>query len=76
MLIKGRVALETIVDRLTGETVIKGGDLISEEVAVRIQEMGYKKIRVRSPLTCETPLGICQIALPLSQDLVIGAELS
>jgi DNA-directed RNA polymerase subunit beta' len=78
VLIKGRVALETIVDRLTGETVIKGGDLISEEVAVRIQEMGYKKIRVRSPLTCETPLGICAscYGMDLSTGLMVERGLA
>jgi DNA-directed RNA polymerase subunit beta' len=55
----GRVALETIVDKKAGEVVVAGGDMISEEAAIRIQELGYDKIRVRSPLTCETPLGLC-----------------
>ncbi len=57
--IKGRVVLETIVNKKTGETVVAGNEMITEEVAGRIQDLGYKKIRIRSPLTCETPLGMC-----------------
>jgi len=57
--IKGRVALETVVDRKSGEVVVEGGEIISEESAERIQTLGYDRIRVRSPLTCETPLGLC-----------------
>jgi DNA-directed RNA polymerase subunit beta' len=58
-LIKGRVALETIVDKKEGEVVVAGGEIISDDAGERIQDLGYDKIRVRSPLTCETPLGLC-----------------
>jgi DNA-directed RNA polymerase subunit beta' len=57
--ITGRVARDTIVDVVTDEEVVKENEVITEEVARRIEGMGYEKIRVRSALTCEAPLGLC-----------------
>jgi DNA-directed RNA polymerase subunit beta' len=57
--ITGRVARDTIVDVITDEVVVKENEVITEEIARRIESMGYEKIRVRSPLTCEAPLGVC-----------------
>ena len=33
--------------------------VITKEVAAEIEELGVDKIRVRSPLTCESPRGVC-----------------
>ena len=33
--------------------------MITAPIAKRIEEMGISRIKVRSPLTCEAPLGIC-----------------
>jgi DNA-directed RNA polymerase subunit beta' len=57
--IRGRVARDTIVDHLTDEVVVRDGELITEEIAARIEALGHEKIRVRSPLTCEASLGVC-----------------
>lgn len=57
--ILGRVARDTIVDIVTDEVVVKENELITEEVAKKIEDLGYEKVRVRSPLTCEAPLGVC-----------------
>jgi len=57
--ITGRVARDTIVDVITDEVVVKENEVISPETARRIESMGYEKIRVRSPLTCDAPLGVC-----------------
>ncbi len=57
--IRGRVARSPIVDVVTDEVVVKEGDLITEDVARKIESLGYEKIRVRSPLTCEASLGVC-----------------
>jgi DNA-directed RNA polymerase subunit beta' len=57
--VTGRVARDTIVDVVTDEEVVRENEVITEEVARRIETMGYEKIRVRSSLTCEAPLGIC-----------------
>ncbi len=55
----GRVACDNIVDILTGELVVGKGQLIDRPAALRIQELDLGKIRVRSPLTCESTHGIC-----------------
>jgi DNA-directed RNA polymerase subunit beta' len=57
--ITGRMARDTIVDVITDEVVVKENEIITPEIAQRIEDMGYEKIRVRSPLTCEAPLGLC-----------------
>ena len=57
--ITGRVARDSIVDVVTDEVVVKENDLITAEIAEKIEKLGYEKVRVRSPLTCESPLGCC-----------------
>ncbi|MBL9085687.1 MAG: DNA-directed RNA polymerase subunit beta' [Planctomycetia bacterium] len=57
--IKGRVARDTIIDVVTDEVIVRENDLITDEVARRIEDMGYEKVRVRSPLTCEAEQGVC-----------------
>ncbi|MHC4092950.1 MAG: DNA-directed RNA polymerase subunit beta', partial [Planctomycetota bacterium] len=55
----GRVARDTIRDPRTDELIVAENEVISSETATKIEDLGLDKIRVRSPLTCETPLGIC-----------------
>jgi len=57
--IKGRTARDTIIDVVTDEVIVRENDLITEETARRVEDMGYEKVRVRSPLTCEAEQGIC-----------------
>jgi len=57
--IHGRVARDTIIDPIHDEVIVREGELITEEIANRIEADGNERIRVRSPLTCEAPLGIC-----------------
>ncbi|MSR77044.1 MAG: DNA-directed RNA polymerase subunit beta' [Candidatus Omnitrophica bacterium] len=57
--IMGRTPLDNIVDVVTDQQIIKNGEIISEEMADRVEEMGIEKIRVRSVLTCEAKTGIC-----------------
>jgi len=59
--IRGRVARDTIIDVVTDEVVVREGEVITEEIAARIEAMGYEKVRVRSPLTCESSHGLCQL---------------
>jgi len=58
-LLYGRVSLENVVDRRSSETVVREGDLITEEMAQRVEELGYTSLRVRSPMMCEAPHGVC-----------------
>ncbi|MFO0792482.1 MAG: DNA-directed RNA polymerase subunit beta' [Candidatus Brocadiaceae bacterium] len=57
--INGRVARNNIVDLIKDEVIVKENELITEEKAKRIEALGYEKIKVRSPLTCEMSLGLC-----------------
>ncbi|HUS44894.1 MAG TPA: DNA-directed RNA polymerase subunit beta' [Phycisphaerae bacterium] len=57
--IVGRIAAQNIVDPLTDEDVVRTGEVITAEAAARIEELGIDRLRVRSPLTCESPLGCC-----------------
>ena len=57
--ITGRVARDTIMDIVHDEVLVSEGELITEEIANRIEADGYEQIKVRSPLTCEASLGIC-----------------
>jgi len=68
--IVGRVARENIVNPITDETIVRENEIITAEVADKIEELGLESIRVRSPLTCESPLGVC--ARCYGQDLARG----
>ena len=57
--IRGRTACDSIADIVTDEVIVKEGDLITEDVARRVEGLGYPKVRVRSPLTCEAAFGVC-----------------
>jgi DNA-directed RNA polymerase subunit beta' len=55
----GRVALDSIVDVVSDEAIVKAGEEISEEKAEKIERLGLEKIRIRSVLTCESERGVC-----------------
>ena len=69
-MIFGRVARETIIDPRTDETIVKENQVINDEMARKIEDMGLESIRVRSALTCESPLGTC--ARCYGNDLATG----
>ncbi|RIK68566.1 MAG: DNA-directed RNA polymerase subunit beta' [Planctomycetota bacterium] len=63
--IRGRVARDTIRHPVTDEIIVRENEIITEDIARRIESppaeggLGLEKIRVRSPLTCESGLGVC-----------------
>jgi DNA-directed RNA polymerase subunit beta' len=57
--IRGRVARDTIRDVINDDVIVRENEVITEEIAQRIETLGYEKIRVRSPLSCEASLGVC-----------------
>ncbi len=57
--IAGRVALDSVVDVVTDQPIIKAGDEITEAIADRLEELGIEKMRIRSVLTCESKRGVC-----------------
>src|SRR5262249_23651693 len=62
--ITGRVARQTVIDPVTDVTVVRENDIITTEIARRIESprdqggLGMETLRVRSPLTCESPIGV------------------
>ncbi|MBF0492035.1 MAG: DNA-directed RNA polymerase subunit beta' [Deltaproteobacteria bacterium] len=57
--ILGRVALEEIRDPFTNKVLLKSGEEIDEEKVNLIEEAGVEKVKIRSPLTCQSPRGVC-----------------
>lgn len=55
----GRVALDSVVDVVTDQSIVKAGEEITETIADRLEELGMEKIRIRSVLTCESKRGVC-----------------
>ena len=71
--IVGRMAGDVIADPRSGEIIIDRNEMIDEEAADQIIGAGIDRIPVRSPLTCQTPRGICQMCygrLPATGELV------
>src|SRR5206468_1439070 len=58
-MIVGRTARDTIRNPITDEVIVSENDTITNEIADRLKELKLETIRVRSPLTCESPRGVC-----------------
>ncbi len=58
--IRGRVSRTNIVNPITDEVIVRESELITPEIARRIESLGLEKIQVRSPMTCEAALGVCR----------------
>ena len=69
--IRGRVSRVTILNPVTGETIVEENDMISTEAALKLEFYGIDKITVRSPMTCLAPLGICRLCYGM--DLSTGS---
>jgi DNA-directed RNA polymerase subunit beta' len=59
--ITGRVAASSIQHPGTGEVIARQNDLITADVACRIEALGIDRMVVRSPMTCQAPRGVCQL---------------
>ncbi|MGB7582673.1 MAG: hypothetical protein WBL85_09540, partial [Sedimentisphaerales bacterium] len=58
-LIIGRTARDNIRNPITDEMIVRENEVITPEAAVKIEALGLEAIRVRSPLTCDSPFGMC-----------------
>src|SRR5437762_1774495 len=59
--IRGRVSRNTIRHPVTDEVIIAENEMISIEAAKNVEKLGIDKILVRSPMTCQAPLGVCRL---------------
>ncbi len=58
-LIVGRTARDNIRNPVTDEMIVRENEVIAPEVSAKIEKLGLDSIRVRSPLTCDSPFGVC-----------------
>ena len=69
--VNSRVSLKNIVNPVTDEVIVAADQAITPEIARKIEDLGLERIQVRSPMTCEAPLGICRSCYGM--DLSTGA---
>ena len=57
--ILGRTSLQDVYDPISGELLVKSGQLIDDLIADKIENSSVETVEVRSALTCESKRGIC-----------------
>ncbi len=57
--IKGRVAVEDVVNPETGEVIVKSNEMITPTKAKEIVACGIKSVKIRTLLTCKCKHGVC-----------------
>ena len=55
----GRAPIEDIKHPVTGEVIVKAGELVTERDLPKISASGLEHITMRSVLTCESRTGVC-----------------
>jgi DNA-directed RNA polymerase subunit beta' len=66
----GRTSLHNIINPITDEPIVSANQLITLEIAAKIEALGIDSVQVRSSLTCETARGVC--ALCYGMDMSTG----
>ena len=72
--ILGRNTAEAVKDPSTGEVLAPADTYIDEELSLALEASGVSTIKVRSPLTCETRVGVC--ATCYGRDLARGTKVN
>lgn len=57
--IAGRVAQEDIYDPRTDELIISSGEIITDDIAEKIEDSNIDTVYIRTVLTCESKRGVC-----------------
>ncbi len=58
-LIIGRTVRDNIRNPMNDEMIVRENEVITPEIAAKVEALGLDAIRVRSPLTCDSPFGVC-----------------
>jgi DNA-directed RNA polymerase subunit beta' len=69
-IVRGRTSVETIINPVTDEVIVKRNEIITDVIARKIEDLGLTSVYVRSPLTCRTARGVC--AKCYGQDMSTG----
>ncbi len=56
----GRVAAKKVIDPKTKKVIVDAKEIITKEVAQKIDKANIETVIIRSPLTCEAPHGMCK----------------
>ncbi|QMW21483.1 DNA-directed RNA polymerase subunit beta' [Sandaracinobacteroides saxicola] len=72
--ILGRTVCDDIVDPKTGEVLFGRDTLLSEVEVKAIEDAGIQEVKIRSPLVCETRMGVC--AACYGRDLARGTPVN
>ncbi|NCO04228.1 MAG: DNA-directed RNA polymerase subunit beta' [Alphaproteobacteria bacterium] len=72
--ILGRTAQGDIIHPLTGEVIVKNGEIADEVTSELVETAGIDTVKVRSALTCETRNGVC--ASCYGRDLARGTPVN
>ena len=57
--ITGRVVQEDVYHPVTEELIIEAGEIITEEIAEKIEDANIDNVYIRTVLTCEAKKGVC-----------------
>jgi len=57
--ILGRTTAEDIVDSKDNSVIVAEGELLDEAMVASIEAVGVQSVRIRSPLICESKMGVC-----------------
>lgn len=57
--ITGRYAAEDLIDPNTGEVLVKANHMITPRRAATVIDAGFKKVKIRTMLTCRSHIGSC-----------------
>ncbi|MFZ9915079.1 MAG: DNA-directed RNA polymerase subunit beta', partial [Phycisphaerales bacterium] len=69
-IVRGRSSVETVINPITDEVIVRRNDVITDDIARKIEDLGLSSVYVRSPLTCNTARGVC--AKCYGQDMSTG----
>jgi DNA-directed RNA polymerase subunit beta' len=70
----GRTARDSIRNPITDQMIVAETEIINGTAAKGIEDLGLDKIRVRSPLTCESRFGVCAKCYGLDMSTGMLAE--
>ena len=60
MRIRGRTTIDDIKHPKTGKVIVKAGEQIDKDNAVKIEKANIKKVLLRSVVSCKAKRGVCQ----------------